>query len=82
MRTPRGETKDFPIGIGLHQRSALSPYLFNLVLNVLIRDIQKIVPNCMPFADDIFLIEESKGSNQHWRQTLKTKDFPLSRRVR
>ena len=35
VRTPVGETIDFPIRIGLHQGSALSPYLFNLVMDVL-----------------------------------------------
>jgi len=42
--------------------------LFNLVLNVLARDIQKIILNSMIFADDIVLIEL-------WGQTLETKDF-------
>jgi hypothetical protein len=33
-------TNDFPINIGLHQESALSPYLFALVMDVVTRDIQ------------------------------------------
>ena len=32
VRTSDGETDDFPIRIGLHQGSALSPYLFALVV--------------------------------------------------
>ena len=49
VRTPRGETKNFPIGIGLHQGSALSLYLFNIVVDLLIKDIQKIIHNCIFF---------------------------------
>lgn len=59
MRTPKGEIKDFFIGIGLYQCSTLSHHLFNLVMDVLIKDMHKIIPNCMSFADDIVLIEES-----------------------
>ena len=32
VRTCDGDTTDFPINIGLHQGSALSPYLFALVM--------------------------------------------------
>ena len=39
VRTPVGETIDFPIRIGLHQGSALSPYLLNLVLDVVTESI-------------------------------------------
>ena len=35
VRMQDGATKDFPITIGLHQGSTLSPYLFTLVLDVL-----------------------------------------------
>jgi len=35
VRTHDGDIIDFPITIGLHQGSTLSPYLFTLVLDVL-----------------------------------------------
>jgi hypothetical protein len=37
VRTSDGDTNDFSINIGLHQRSALSPYLFALVMNEVTR---------------------------------------------
>jgi hypothetical protein len=40
VRTSDEDTNDFPINIGLHQGSALSPYLFALVVNEVTRDIQ------------------------------------------
>ena len=39
VRTSDGDTDDFPIKIGLYQGSALSPYLFALVMNEVTRDI-------------------------------------------
>ena len=35
VQTSDGSTDDFPIEIGLHQGSALSPYLFALVMDVI-----------------------------------------------
>jgi hypothetical protein len=40
VRTSDGDTNDFSINIGLHQGSALSPYLFALVMDEVTRDIQ------------------------------------------
>ena len=40
VRTNDGDTSDFLINIGLHQESALSPYLFALVMDEVTRDIQ------------------------------------------
>ena len=72
---------DFPIKIGLHQGSALSPYLFTLV--EVTRDIQGDIPWCMLFADDVVLIDDSRaGVNRKlemWRRTLESKGFRLSR---
>ena len=40
VRACDSNTTDFPINIGLHQGSALSPYLFVLVMDEVTRDIQ------------------------------------------
>ena len=50
VRTCDGDTTDFPIKIGLHQGSALSPYLFALVMDELTRDIQGDIPWCQCFV--------------------------------
>jgi hypothetical protein len=39
VQTSDGDTNDFLINIGLHQGSALSPYLFALVMDEVTRDI-------------------------------------------
>jgi hypothetical protein len=54
------DTNDFSINIGLHQRSALSPYLFALVMDEVTRDIQGGIPWCMLFVDDVILVDESR----------------------
>ncbi|KAL5155233.1 LINE-1 retrotransposable element ORF2 protein [Glycine soja] len=83
VRTQGGESDDFPITIGLHQGSTLSPYLFTLILDVLTEQIQEIAPRCMFFADDIVLLGESREElNERletWRRALETHGFRLSR---
>jgi len=44
IRTGIGDTEDFSIHIGLHQGSALSPFLFTTVTDELTREIQDEVP--------------------------------------
>jgi hypothetical protein len=60
IRTSDGDTNDFLINIELHQGSALSPYLFALVMDEVTRDIQGGIPWCMLFADDVVLVDESR----------------------
>ena len=83
VRTSDVDTDDFPIKIGLHQGSALSPYLFALVMDEVTRGIQGDIPWCMLFADDVVLVDDSRtGVNRKlelWRQTLESKGFRLSR---
>jgi hypothetical protein len=83
VQTSDGDTNDFSINIGLHQGSALSPYLFALVMNEVTRDIQGGIPWCMLFTDDVVLVDESRTEVDQklelWRRTLETKGFRLSR---
>jgi hypothetical protein len=60
VRTSDGDTNDFPINIGPHQGSALSPYIFDLVMDEVRRDIQGGIPWCMLFANDVILVDESR----------------------
>jgi len=53
-----GDTEYFSIDNGLHQGSALSPFLFTIIIDELTREIQEEVPWCMLFTDDIVLIDE------------------------
>ena len=55
VRSAAGESNSFDVEVGLHQGSALSPYLFLLLMDVLTEDVRKDVPGSMMFADDIVL---------------------------
>ena len=83
VRTPVGISGDFPNTIGLHQGSALSPYLFTLIIDEITKHIYKSIPECMLFADDIVLMDETKeGLNiklEAWREALELKGFKISR---
>ncbi|MED6176445.1 hypothetical protein PIB30_117090 [Stylosanthes scabra] len=83
VKTQGGVTEEFPIGIGLHQGSSLSPYLFTLVLEVLTEHIQESVPWCMLFADDIVLMRESREDLNKkldlWKEALEVYGLHISR---
>jgi len=83
VRSSAGDTEYFHIDIGLHQGSALSPFLFTIIMDELTREIQDEVPWCMLFADDIILIDETRGGLneklERWRHSLESRGFRLSR---
>lgn len=52
-------------------------------MNVLTKGIQKIIPKCMFFVDDLVLIEKSRkainSKLELWGQSLEIKGFHLSK---
>ena len=78
-----GVTNDFFVGMGLHHGSALSPFLFTLVMDELTREIQDELSWSMLFTDDIVLIDVTRaGVNdklEHWRHTPESRGFRVSR---
>ena len=58
VRSAAGESNSFEVEVGLHRGSAISPYLFLLLMDVLTEDVRKDVgglPGSMMFADDSVL---------------------------
>ena len=59
VRSAAGLTEEFKVGVGLHQGSALSPFLFAIIMDKLMEDIRKDAPWDMLFADDIVLSRQN-----------------------
>ena len=64
-----------PVGVGLHQGSSLSPYLFAMIMDVLARGIKDTSPWCMLYADDIVLCgtrsEVVEKKLEEWRRAME-----------
>ena len=59
VSTAVGETGEVEIKIGLYQRSALSPLLFIIIMDVITEDTEEETPWAMLFADGIALSGEN-----------------------
>ena len=59
LRSAAGLTEELKVGVGLHQGSALSPFLFAIIMDKLTEDIRKHTPWDMLFADDIVLSRQN-----------------------
>ena len=70
-----GETERFPVKVGLHQGSALSPYLFNLIMDVNSIEVRDEASLSMLLADDIILSSsqhENLGKKfEEWRKVME-----------
>ncbi|KAK3548512.1 hypothetical protein QTP70_013363 [Hemibagrus guttatus] len=67
-----GQTEEFKVEVGLHQGSALSPFLFAIVMDQLSEEVRQESPWTMMFADDIVICSES-------REQLERRGMKVSR---
>ncbi|KAK3550593.1 hypothetical protein QTP70_000682 [Hemibagrus guttatus] len=72
-----GQTEEFKVEVGLHQGSALSPFLFAIVMDQLSEEVRQESPWTMMFADDIVICSESR---EHVEENLERWRFALERR--
>jgi hypothetical protein len=83
VRCAVGVTKSFQVKVGLHQGSALSPFLFAVLMDKLTEEIRQDSPWNMIFADDIVICERSgeqaEASLEKWRAALECRGMKISR---
>ena len=84
VRSSLGETEKLEVKVGLHQGSALSPFLFNIVMEVMTDDVREGAPWCMMYTDDVVLCAETKVELEQrleaWRRALEERGMKISRK--
>ncbi|KAK3535072.1 hypothetical protein QTP70_003037 [Hemibagrus guttatus] len=77
------QTEEFKVEVGLHQGSALSPFLFAIVMDQLSEEVRQESPWTMMFADDIVICSESREqveeNLERWRFALERRGMKVSR---
>ncbi|ROI46634.1 putative RNA-directed DNA polymerase from transposon X-element [Anabarilius grahami] len=71
VRCAAGLSPPFPINVGVHQGSALSPLLFILCMDTITAVQQSPHPWSLLFADDVFLASETRAVTQRDTQLWK-----------
>ncbi|ETN68607.1 reverse transcriptase [Necator americanus] len=71
VRCAAGTSRPFPVQVGVHQGSSLSPLLFILCMDTITKEIQKQHPWTLLFADDVMLASESRDDLQEQVQSWK-----------
>ncbi|KAK3545734.1 hypothetical protein QTP70_011336 [Hemibagrus guttatus] len=83
VRCAVGQTEEFNVEVGLHQGSALSPFLFAIVMDQLSEEVRQESPWTMMFAEDIVICSESREqvevNLERWRFALERRGMKVSR---
>ena len=76
-------TESFKVKVGLHQGSALNPFLFAVIMNRLTDEVRREPPWMMLFADDIVICKETREEVEQriecWRYVLEKRRMKVSR---
>ncbi|TKS65679.1 RNA-directed DNA polymerase from mobile element jockey [Collichthys lucidus] len=82
VRCVVGVTEEFKVEVGLHQGSALSPFLFAMVMDRLTDEVRQESPWTMMFADDIVICSKSREQVEEklerWRFALERREMKFS----
>ena len=83
VRTKLGKTDSFPIEVGLHQGSALSPFLFLVVLDTITMDLRKDGELWeLLFANELVIMADTEEELQQrylvWKNSLERKGMKVN----
>ena len=74
VKSKRGTSEHFEVGIGLHQGSALSPFLFIMLVDTIFQDVRNELPWKLLYADDLAIIDYTSTDTQNrlesWQKVL------------
>merc|ERR1712035_298602 len=75
-------SEEFPVNVGVHQGSVLSPLLFVMVLEALSQDFRTGLPWEILYADDLVLVAESKEEAEEklrrWKEGMEAKGLRVN----
>ena len=74
VKSKRDMSEHFEVGIGLHQGSALSPFLFIMLVDTINQDVQTELPWELLYADGLAIIDitctYTKNRLESWQNVL------------
>ena len=74
VKAKRGMSEHFEVGIGLHQGSALSPFLFIMLTDTISQDVRTELPWELLYADDLAILDITSTATQNrlesWQKVL------------
>ena len=83
VRRAIGTIESFKVKVGLHQGSALNPFLFAMIMDRLMNEVRREPPWTMLFADDIVICKETRKEVEQrlesWKYALERRGMKISR---
>ena len=83
MRCAVGTTESFKVKVGLHQESALSPFLFAVIMDRLTDEVRREPPWTMLFGDNILICKETRQKVERklecWKYELERRKIKVNR---